>query len=920
MATALLSALAATALAWGQVSVTQVVIDAPGVSNAYRLREAFGVREGSTLSRAEIRSGVQALMATGQVEDAVVDVDQTEAGAVIRVRVQPVSLVSSVRVLGLTRADTKAVLAALGLARGAPLRVAAFESAVEQARQLLHDRGYPRATLDPDLEFDPGGGTVAVVLTAALGAPLTVHQLIAPGAPIEPSALWEVCRLSSGQTLTAAGREGARRRLTERLRRDGFWEAEVDSPEVVDGPEGATVRLPVQAGVHWDLDLKGIERSKALEVEALPFLRGDETFSEASVDLAVSRVRSFLQEQGRLLAKVESSVGQDAKGKVLHLDVHPGPLTPVLAIRFPGSHTVPEKQLRERVGVRPGHYWRWGGEPVDDETLAADASSVLGTLQDAGLADAKVSDPRIVPRRNGVDVEFPVEEGARRTVARLELDGVPAGVKPAKLALAQGGPWSERGEELARSGLEAAVQSAGYPDAVVAASHDCAQERCSVKLHVEPGSPAAIGRVVIAGLENTNRGVVEKVAGLAEGAKDDPQAQLEAQRRLLALGLFERVDVHPIPGQTAGPSRGLVIDLKEGPTRALSFGLGYDTEQKTRVSVTWSELSLFGTARSLSIDLRLSSLERRIQATYREPERLSLLGIPTWVSVYRSQDFFTSYDVLQRGTWIELGDHFKRPFRTILRYEYLIVDPTAPPEILSQIEREQQRDKISSITPSIEWDTRDDIFSPHRGAYLSLSWQSAFKMLQADAAFDKVMASASVFAPAQGGVLAVSVRGGATQPRTSVPGVPDNLELPINERFFAGGRVSQRAFPTDLLGIPNQTLQCQASATAPTLPCNVVATGGAGLLLASTEWRFPVYGPVGGNLFVDGGNVWQAWRQMRVADMRWGGGVGVRVETPVGPLRLEYGWKFNRMTWVASDGTVVRESPGELFLAFGNPF
>jgi outer membrane translocation and assembly module TamA len=99
-----------------------------------------------------------------------------------------------------------------------------------------------------------------------------------------------------------------------------------------------------------------------------------------------------------------------------------------------------------------------------------------------------------------------------------------------------------------------------------------------------------------------------------------------------------------------------------------------------------------------------------------------------------------------------------------------------------------------------------------------------------------------------------------------------------------------------------------------------VATGGAGLLLASTEWRFPVYGPVGGDLFVDGGNVWQAWRDVNVGAMRWGAGLGLRVDTPIGPLRLEYGWKLDRKSFVAWDGTIVKEPPGELFLSFGNPF
>jgi outer membrane protein insertion porin family len=912
--------MAVAALGWGKLPVTQVVIDAPGVPKVYALRHAFGIPEGSILSRNEIRRGVQALLATGQVEDAVVDVEESTSGAMIRVKVQPASRISGVAVHGMPRNDANRVLATLGLVEGAPLRVKAFEAAMDRARQELHDEGYPLATLDPDLDFNVANATVSVTLTATLGPALVVHELSAAGSRIEASRLWKVCGLKAGQRLTSASLEAARKRLAESLRREGFWEAEVDSPRVHDGAGGAAVAFPVQLGAHWELNLVGLKRSKALDLAAFPFVRGGETFSSASLDFVTSQVRTFLQDEGRLLAEVTGSVGEDARGKVLQITVEAGPLTPIVAVLFPGARTLPVKLLRERVGARPGHFWRWGGEPVDEETLAADASSLLGTLQDAGLADAVVGKPRIVPVRGGVDIEFPIEEGSRRTVAALEIAGVPASVKMPRLPLAKGGPWSQRAEDKAREAIESAIQDAGFADAVVTASHECDAGSCTVKLDSEPGAPSVISRIVVAGLVRTSRRVVDRVAGIQEGTVVGPRAQLEAQRRLLALGIFDRVDVHPIPGQTAGARRGLVIDVKEAPTRTVSFGFGYDTEQKTRVSVMWSELNLFGTARGLAFEGSFSSLQKRFQLTYREPGRLGLLGVPTWISVYRTQEHYTSYDVYRRGMWVELGDHFKRPFRALLRYDYQIVDPTAAPDILSQLEHDQQQERIASITPIIEWDTRDDLFSPHRGAYLSFSWQSAFKVFQADAAFDKLTASLSAFAPAQGGVLAASLRLGAIQPRGSAPAVPDNLQIPINERFFAGGRVTNRAFSTDMLGIPNETLVCQPTPPGSTPGCKVLAAGGAGMLLSSLEWRFPVYGPVGGDVFVDGGNVWQAWREVRVAGMRWGAGVGVRVDTPVGPLRLEYGWKFKPITWTAPDGTLVREAPGELFLSFGNPF
>jgi outer membrane protein assembly factor BamA len=567
---------------------------------------------------------------------------------------------------------------------------------------------------------------------------------------------------------------------------------------------------------------------------------------------------------------------------------------------------------------------------VDEDSLEADASSVLATLQDDGLAEATVGDPRIVPAGEKVVVEFPVNEGPRRTVAKLDVEGVPEDVALPKLALRPSGPWSQDGEDQTRATVERALRDAGFPDAVVTASHTCPGDRCTIVLKADPGEHAVIGRVVVAGLVRTSQSAVLKVAGLEPGEAAGPDALLAAQRRLLALGIFERASIHPVPGQTTGSRRGIVLDLAEGPSGAYGFGLGWDTEQKARVSFSWSQLNLFGTARSLGFDARVSSTEKNYQLTYREPRRLGLLGFPTWVSIYQTQQQFTSYDVTQRGMWVEFGDRQRRPFRALLRYDYQIVDNTAPATILSELERSQTRLHIASITPTVEWDTRDDVLSPKKGAYASLAYQTAFKVFNADATFDKVTASLASYVPARGGVLAVSLQAGAIEPRGAVAGTPNNLQVPINVRFYGGGRVSQRAFPVDLLGIMGETLDCERATDGTSnppckVPIKVIPEGGAGLLLTSLEWRFPVVGVVGGDLFIDGGNVWPSWSAVRVNGMRWGAGLGLRVETPVGPIRLEYGWKFKQLTYVfpnTVDGIPrrVKESPGELFLSFGNAF
>jgi outer membrane protein insertion porin family len=923
VATPVLTAvLAAVSLQWGAATVSKVELEAPGYPALYRLRHTFGVSEGSTLSRSEIRSGVRALLATGVVEDVVVTVEEGGDGAVIRVRVQPASRVQSVNIIGLPSSERKQVRAVLGLSAGAPLWVPAFEAALDAARQGLVARGYPDAQLTPDLHFDVQAGVVAVTVSGELGTARTFKALAAPGLPLplEPGELLYVCRLQAGQRLTTANLDGARRRLAVYLRRRGYWEAEVASPAVSAGADGATVAFEVHAGPQYQLDLVGLKRTKSLEQQALPFLRGDETFNEAAVDVVAERVRMFLQQDGKLLAKVRGEVIQKNNERILRLEVDAGDRTPIVAVRFPGLQSLPDKELRPRVGARTGRFWRWGGEPVDDETLEADVSSVLAVLRSAGFADARVDPPRIVPSGEGVAIEFPLEEGARTLVRSVTVDGLPADVKSPELPLVQGGPWSQGAEEQAAALIQATTTNAGYPDSRVSASHQCEEHACAVRFVAQPGNRAVVGRVVVAGLVQTSPRVVETVAGLDPGEAAGPEAELAAQRRLLALGIFQGVSISPVPNQETGGRRDLVIDLTEGPTGAYAFGLGYDTEQKVQVSLSWSELNLFGTGRSLTFESRISHLENRFQLTYFEPQNLGLLGFPTSVSIYQTQQTFTSYDVFQRGLVATFGDQQKRPWRALLRFGYQIVENNAPEEILSDLERAQQNLHITSFTPSLTWDTRNDILLPIRGSYASVEWQHAFKLIKGDAEFDLLNLSFSTYQSVAGGVLALSLRGGAIEPRHPQPDQADNLQVPVNVRFFAGGRATHRAFPIDLLGIPNETLGCS---TLPDKSCkepaSVVAIGGAGQLITNLEWRFPIFSVLGGTVFVDGGNVWPAWRDIRTDEMRWGGGIGLRADTPVGPIRLEYGWKFGPETYLIN-GVSVRESPGELFFSFGNAF
>jgi outer membrane protein assembly factor BamA len=177
----LIAAALAAGLGWSRAPVTEVQFVAPGAADPERLRATFGVASGSPLSREAVRRGVQALMATGEAEDVEVTASEGPGGVALRVEVQVASRVREIVLDGLPRRARRLVRSELGVDAGAPLRIARFERALSRAQERLRQDGYPQAVLEPDLDFDVAGGTVAVRVVGNLGPPRLVSHLEVAG-------------------------------------------------------------------------------------------------------------------------------------------------------------------------------------------------------------------------------------------------------------------------------------------------------------------------------------------------------------------------------------------------------------------------------------------------------------------------------------------------------------------------------------------------------------------------------------------------------------------------------------------------------------------------------------------------------------------------------------------------------------------
>lgn len=887
--------------------VARVELNTDSRMDRQELMHVLGLAIGKPLDRVRLRQGIRALYAGGNVESLSVESTSTDEGLSVSVTVRTRARIAALSIRGVGLLWRTRIQSWLHVHRGDAFSTAAVQSAARRIERELESRSYINATVEPEVDYRPADNTVAVTYTVSLGEAARASAVRLEGVADPEHKLADAARLKQGKKLSMSRIDRVTDRIEAALRAAGYWEAEVLDTKTAPAPGGFDLVLRVDSGPKYRLKLKVAKAEEETARRALPWAKAGQ-IHPAQTSAVAEQVRTALQSLGYLLATVDAQLKTEGSTPTLVLDVKVGPRCRIEEVQFPGGTHLRAKKMRRAVAVHPGKLGGTFGATVTAATLEEDRLALEKAFRKKGFADVAVARARIEDLGGGaVRVVFPVSEGRRWTVKKMAFVGFPVEVAPVieseKLPLAEGGPWDPNALEATRRRLELALENHGYPDAEVKGTVDTRVSGSAVvTLTAVPGDFVTLSEVVVAGLHVTRESVVRGVldrAGLRAGIPYSLDTILTAQRKLYELGLFRRVDIIPIPGQERLRRRGLVVRCSEGLQRSYLLGGGWDTTNKMHITFGWSHLNLFGGAHALSLQARLSAREKTYRATLREPN-VPWVNVPAYASIYRTFEDFSSHSQTRRGFWIDLGYRRRRPFRLWWRYEYQIVDPHAPPDILSELERENQRARIASLTPTAEWDTRDDPFLPTRGIFAALSVQYAFPIVNADARFVKALANFSLYGHLPGGTGALGVRLGAITPIANRSTAPENLQIPISVRFFAGGSASNRAFATDQLGIPGQTIDDRGR-----------AIGGNALALLNLEYRRKIRGPVSAVLFVDSGNVWASVSDVSWNDMRWGIGLGLRLDTPAGPLRLDYGRKLHRR---------AGESGGEIFLAFGTPF
>jgi outer membrane protein assembly factor BamA len=833
-----------------------------------RLLPFVGLVPGGPLDAEAVRRAVELMFATGRFEDVVVDVRRAggEAGVEVVFRPRPAPLLVGVRIEGDRVLSAGRATRIARLRAGDPLWPSRLDRAARDIGLALAQRGHLEALVQPQAVRVPGGADAVFRIHA--GPRVRVGRALVQGADAVADLRLDLhVRPRRGEVFRREKAEAARDTMRSLLVQADRWRAAVELRETYDPGRGLMdLVFRVSPGPLMSLEARGATLPAKLVSEVRGLVRDGGATSD-SLEAGAERLEAYLRAQGHREAEVRAAAERSPAGEAVVYELRPGPRAVVSAVDLRDADPLLLAGLR----TQPGR-------PLVDAALDEDARSLVARLEERGHFEARV-EVDVADGGGYLPVVFLARPGPRAVVAGVEIRG-PALPKsgedraPEELAPQPGQPYRLRDVARGRDTLLAAWRRAGFLDARVRpeVELDEAREAARVTLVVEPGARTIVEHVVLAGLGRTRAVAVEREMVLRSGEPFSFERVLESQRRLSGLGIFERVQIAELdPGRER--RRDVVVSVQEAPRTSWSWGVGYSEQDRLRGSVELTRRNLGGLGRTASVFARGSFRGSRFLLNLREPW---LFGrkLDSFFTAFWEEENRTSFDYSRKGGIVQTGRALDSRTSLILRYLYQDTNVFNVEVPIDEIDRQYRTYAVSGPSASVVFDTRDDPLEPKRGLFLGADLQLSLEALGGESYLRGFIQATNVSRLRAGLFFVLSARLGLA----STFGDKAPL-LPLPERFFAGGDYGPRGFPVDEVG---------PKVVSPS--GDVYPTGGNALLLGGAELRLNLTRSFQLASFLDTGNVYPETRDLAVADLRWSAGLGLRYRTPIGPVRVDWGY------------------------------
>ena len=635
-----------------------------------------------------------------------------------------------------------------------------------------------------------------------------------------------------------------------------------------------------------EIEIEGATRIPAKTLRKKIELKINGPLSEEELQKARDKIIEAYQAKGFTDVEVKYNVETNEEhgtSRVIYT-ISEGVKGAISAIRFEGNKHFPEKVLRKQMKTKGKTFYSFIDKSgrLDETQLEQDVNAVKEYYQDHGYIDVEVKEIRRERTNGKMTIVIVVQEGPIYRVGKIRITGTKAAPETkvrALLKMHEGGIYSPKQIREDSKKIADAYGSGGYVDLQVMPQGVPAGEgRIDVHYDIQEGGPSFVQRINIVGNTRTKDKVIRREVLIAPGDILNSVRVETTKKRLDNLGYFEKVET--FPEDTGVPGRkDLTIQVQEKRTGSLNFGAGFSTIDQLVgfVEMTQGNFDLLnwpsftGAGQKFRFKIQYGNTRKDVTLSLTEPyfmdRRLSLGG----ELYFREADYLSNiYNQRNYGFSIETRKQIA-PFTAaslgyrLEKIELFDVSPAASTAILI----EQGTTTKSQITLGVGNDTRDNPFLTRTGHRIAFTPYVAGGFLGGnEQIIGMSLEGRQYFHLYKDSILLLS---GSV---ASVDSWGDGHFVHIYDRLFLGGSNDLRGFdfrdvsPRDINGEP---------------------LGGQSMAAFTIEYTMPIIEKARFAVFFDGGFVnrraWDFDTKDYVDDV----GIGLRLDLPIGPLRIDYG-------------------------------
>jgi outer membrane protein insertion porin family len=610
-------------------------------------------------------------------------------------------------------------------------------------------------------------------------------------------------------------------------------------------------------------------------------------YNPNDVKQSIGKLKDYYRQEGYYLVEITDKVEGIPRNEVaLTFEIQEGEKVYIQKIEFVGNTKFKDSKLKDVMDTSEKGLLSFITKSgmLDKKKLEADAQKIAIFYHNQGYLRVKVSEPSVRYEAGyGLIIKIEIAEGNQYFANNVEVAGDL--IKPPeellkRVTMVKGEPFSR---ELVRNDVLAlrevyADEGYAYAEVVPLTREDDREHTVNISYRITKAAKVRFQRINITGNTVTRDNVIRRELEVYEGEYFSGYGLRKSTENLNRLGFFENVEIQPKKG-SAEDLMDLNINVKERPTGNFMMGAGYSGYDGPLGTFQISQNNLFGTGQRLMGSVRLSGKGAWYDIQYTEP-RVNDTKLTAGIDLFKWEYEYDDYTrdstggALRARFPIGIDEDYTRGFA---RYTYdntYISD--VEPDASFEIRDMEGRSITSSVTVGLDRNSKDRPWNTTRGSFNKLSVEYAGGPLGGDSYFNRYELTTQWFFPWRWDTsFMVGGRWGLVEQR-------EGGKLYSYQKYRIGGLNTVRGYDYESI--------------SPADPVTGDKIGGEKMMIYNFEFRFPLLKEQGvvGVVFFDAGNVFTEDESWTFTDIPMSAGVGIRWYSPLGPLRLEYGYILNR--------------------------